>query len=173
MTEQLNQENQNTVKTKFKGTVYAKLPVWTTVLSDVKKIFKPISKGWRCALETEKEASIGENYMELQLIDDTIISFSVLHDNKKVNEHFSKLATFVTNMRFGTNEEKEKMVLEILNFNYMLGIEFEINSDNSRSEFIMTLVLNIAEKLNGYLFMTQKGISTFLDGKGNKIFPNT
>lgn len=166
MTEQLN---QNEVR-KFKGTVYAKLSSWKSVFSSVREIFNPILKGYRYALEADRETETGENYMELKLIDDTVISFTVLH-NKKANNNFIELATFVSNMRYGTDSEKEKMVLEVLNFNYMMLIEFEINSDNDRSEFIMKLLLDVTEKLDGYLFMKQSGVSTFLNGNGEKVFP--
>lgn len=165
MEEQLNQKNV------FRGTIYTKIASWTSVFADIREIFKPILKGYRCALETRKELTTGENYMELKLIDDTIISFSAIHNNEKANKHFEQLATFVTNMRYGENDEREKMLLKVLNFNYILSTSFEINTDNDRSEFIMTLLLNVTQKLDGYFFMTQKGVSTFLDGYGNKVFP--
>lgn len=171
MSEQLKQENSNKKNIKFKAVIYATLSSWTSVLSDVRGVFKPILKGYRCAVESRKEMTIGENYMEIKLIDDTIVAFSAIHDNDKATEHIYKLGGFVNRLPYGPDEERENMVRKVLDFNYILSVEFDINSDNDRSVFLVDLLCQVADKLNGYVFMTQKGVSTFINGKGEKVFP--
>ncbi|MBO5030768.1 MAG: DUF4272 domain-containing protein [Lachnospiraceae bacterium] len=108
----------------------------------------------------------------ITLQDHSQVTFHVMSGSSQISAHTSGMANFFMQSPLKNKKIKEGAIRQILLFNCVIGIEFTVNEDSDRTEYLIAAVYLLAVKLKGfvlhpnmYLFQADRRLLISIDGK--------
>lgn len=146
--------------------------------NDIAKISESIKNAFN---DSAANVLCGENNsFNVQLQDGTAIKFFVTVDAAKLKTQTNGMANFFSQSPLSNEQVKSEAIHQILLFQSIIGITFEINSDDNRTDYIMDGIMGIADSLaafvlypNMYLYQYDNKLLISIDGKTDfdKFYP--
>jgi hypothetical protein len=97
-------------------------------------------------LEVTKSIKQIDGGLEFIFKDDTKLGFHLKDDKSYINEQTNGMANFFSQAPIENKEVLEQAILQIKMFTCIVGIRFEFNGDEKRTNFIVNTIYNIAER---------------------------
>lgn len=126
----------------------------------IEKLFQGVAKSFT----TEDNQSI------LVLQDDTRMIFNLSHVQNKaefIEMHTSGMAAYFAQAPIRNEQLHQNVLLQIRSFNCVMGIVFEIDDNNNRTNYLTNTLFDLAESVNGLLLYPNMHL---YNGKGKLIF---
>lgn len=105
------------------------------------------------------------------LVDNSKIAFHIMNTNS-VPGHIAGMANFFMGAPLSNKSVKEAAIRQIMVFNCVVGVEFTVNEDDKRTDFLLVAVYLMAVKLKGfvlhpnmYLYGGDRKLLISIDGK--------
>lgn len=117
-----------------------------------------------------KDIQKDEDTTTLMLQDDTQISFHLSHARTKpefIEMHTEGMANYFAQAETDNRTLKEQVLQQIRCFNCVVGIVFETDDNNERTNYIVNSLFDVADKINGYLLYPNMCI---YNSKGKLVF---
>lgn len=147
-------------------------------LNDVTKIAKSIENAFNDS--AAQVIRVNEDCFNVQLQDGTAVKFFVTVDAAKLKTQTNGMANFFSQSPLSNEQVKSEAIHQILLFQSIIGITFEVNSDENRTGYIMDRIMEIADSLaafvlypNMYLYQYDNKLLISIDGKTDfdKFYP--
>lgn len=86
---------------------------------------------------------------------------------EQVAEHMEGMANYFAGVETSLTAIKEEVIRQILCFNCVVGIEFELDDNRDRTNYIVNTFYDVAGDVNVFLLYPSMSL---LDGKGKSLF---
>ena len=126
----------------------------------IEKLFYSVSKS--CTTKNDKTT--------LTLQDDTQINFALSHQKNQaefIAMHTEGMANYFAQAVTAHEALKQKFLQQIHCFNCVVGIVFETDENNERTNFLINTIFDLAQSVNGFLLYPNMRI---YNGKGKLVF---
>ena len=120
---------------------------------EVTKMFTPEDDRWMIVLQ-----------------DDSMIRCSMIQvrdQAEQVAEHTEGMANYFAGVETSLTAIKEEVIRQIQCFNCVVGIEFELDDNRDRTNYIVNTFYDVAGDVNGFLLYPSMSL---FDGKGKLLF---
>ena len=104
------------------------------------------------------------------LQDDSMIRCSMIQvrdQAEQVAEHTEGMANYFAGVETSLTAIKEEVIRQIQCFNCVVGIEFELDDNRDRTNYIVNTFYDVAGDVNGFLLYPSMSL---FDGKGKLFF---
>lgn len=131
-----------------------------TVIGDPDRIVDSIRERFE---EITNEFVCEDGTVDLTLPDGTHIIFSIKHRRSKpdfIASHISGMANYFSQVKTQLTGLKESVLRQIRVFNCVMGITFDLNEHDERTNYILDRLFEIAGDVNGFLLYPSMQIFT-------------
>ena len=138
-----------------------------TVIGDFDRVAQFMEKRFR---EVTKIFSPDNNRWMFVLQDDSVIRCSMMQtkdEAERVAEHTNGMANFFAQAETELTAIKEEVLRQVNCFNCVVGIEFEVDDNRERTNYIVNTIFDVAADINGFVLYPSMSL---YDSKGKLLF---
>jgi hypothetical protein len=135
-------QKQTTEATDAVLTLYSCRADFSVVSECIKNLFVEV---------TEKICFTDENEFVIVFKDKTSMQFNVLMDLEETKKQSNGMTNFFAQAPLDNEKLKTSILKQISIFNCIIGIQFQINEDEQRTNYIMNTIYSVAEQLNAFV----------------------
>lgn len=141
-----------------------------TAIGDPNRIPPVLQKHFQDVIQ---DLSIEEGQVKLVLQDQSEIHFHLSHQRNKpefIDSHLTGMVNFFAAAPATNEKLKENVLRQISHFNCVVGIVFEVDEQEGRTNYILNTLFDVAQEINGFLLYPSMCI---YNGKGKLVFSQT
>jgi len=128
-----------------------------SVSLDTKNIINVIKQEF---LEARESIQTIDGGLKIIFNDDTDIEFHLAGDRTFVKEQISGMANFFSKAQLKDKEVLEKVILQIRMFTCIIGIVFELNDDEKRTDHLINTIYDVAKRTQSFILYPSMQIYT-------------
>lgn len=103
---------------------------------------------------------VDKHQLALTFMDETSIHFNLLTGQKETGAQIYYMTNYFSQAPLKNTAVKDAALKQISQFNTIVGINFKINTDQKRTNYIVNTIYDIAKDLNGFVLHNNMALYT-------------